>query len=90
RVDRARCRQMQRAVLNAQLSLDDIQIHCELGTRLEALIEKAVNHFRLSPRGVHRILKVARTIADLADSERILELHLQEAIGYRCLEACQT
>ncbi len=85
RVDQARLLQTHRGVLNAQLLLDDIQTHCQLDPSLETLLEKAVTHFRLSPRGVHRILKVARTIADLAGVEQILEQHLQEAISYRCL-----
>ena len=54
--------------------------------RMERVLEKAVARFRLSPRAVHRILKVARTIADLDAQELIQAAHLQEAINYRCLD----
>ena len=45
-----------------------------------------MGRFALSPRAVHRVLKVARSIADLDDSPRIAAPHLQEAISYRCLD----
>ena len=90
RVEQARALQANRGTLNAQLSLDEIQAHCRLDTSQQGLLEKAVTRFQLSPRGVHRILKVSRTIADLAGAEQLLEQHLQEAIGYRCLTTLAT
>jgi magnesium chelatase family protein len=90
RVEQARALQANRGTLNAQLSLDEIQAHCRLDTNQQRLLEKAVTRFQLSPRGVHRILKVSRTLADLAGAEQLLDRHLQEAIGYRCLTTFAT
>ncbi len=86
RVAAARTVQQQRGCLNAHLSLQRLEQVCRLGHAQAQLLEKAVNRFRLSPRAVHRILKVARTIADLGGQQAIGSLHLQEAIGYRCLD----
>ena len=57
-----------------------------LAPRDSALLERAVESLQLSARSLHRILRVARTIADLAGSEDIDTPHLTEAIGYRRLE----
>ena len=51
------------------------------------LVEKAITRLGLSARAYHRILKVARTIADLAASDDIRTSHLSEAIGYRRFES---
>lgn len=85
RVIQARDHQASRGVLNARLSPDAIHAHCTLNQNQRDLLEKAVNHFSLSPRAVHGILKVSRTIADLAGKQRITDRHLQEAISYRCM-----
>ncbi|RZA12708.1 MAG: ATP-dependent protease, partial [Lysobacteraceae bacterium] len=50
------------------------------------MLERAVDSLQLSARSLHRILRVARTIADLAGSEAIGTAHVAEAIGYRKLE----
>lgn len=86
RVVRARRLQASRGALNARLSLDEIHTHCTLDQNQRHLLETAVNRFCLSPRAVHRILKVSRTIADLAGEQRVSDQHLQEAIGYRCMD----
>ena len=86
RVERARQLQRQRGCLNAHMPLERINHDCRLTANEQRLLEKAVGRFALSPRAVHRVLKVARSIADLDDSPRIAAPHLQEAISYRCLD----
>ncbi len=63
-----------------------IKKYCVLNEGGKNLLEKAVEKFGLSPRAYHRILKVARTIADLEAKEHIEEPHLAEAIQYRSLD----
>jgi magnesium chelatase family protein len=87
RVCRARERQLQRAGKpNASLPPREIERDCPLTETDYQLLEQALEQLQLSPRAYHRILKVARTIADLADSPTILTPHLTEAIGYRALD----
>ena len=87
RVEAARARQLSRAgLLNSALDSRRISRDCPLDPQGEVLFEEAVERFALSARGYHRILKVARTIADLERSESILPQHLAEAISYRCLD----
>ena len=86
RVVRARAIQLERGCLNAHMPLQLLEQVCRLSSREQGLLETAMTRFRLSPRSLHRILKVARTIADLDTQAHIRVTHLQEAIGYRCLE----
>ena len=87
RVVAARSRQRRRQPLpNARLSQADTHQHCRLGAAEQSLLERAIDRLRLSARSTHRILRVARTIADLAGAERIDAGHLGEAIGYRQLD----
>ena len=87
RVLRARAVQEARCGLpNARLDQARTDAHCRLAPRDTALLERAVDSLQLSARSLHRILRVARTIADLADSPDIQTPHLTEAIGYRRLE----
>jgi magnesium chelatase family protein len=60
--------------------------HCALDPALGDLLQQAMEKLSLSARAYHRILKVARTIADLADAEDITASHLLEAIQYRTLD----
>ncbi|RNF83865.1 ATP-binding protein [Lysobacter psychrotolerans] len=84
RVGRARALQHERAgKSNARLEQAELQASCGLAEADHALLERAVDSLQLSARSHHRIVRVARTIADLADSPRILTAHLAEAIGYR-------
>ena len=87
RVVMARQRQMTRAKKpNYLLEHKEVQEYCPLTESDYQLLEQAISRLGLSARAYHRILKVARTIADLADSEHIQTLHLSEAIGYRRLD----
>jgi len=56
---------------NAELSVAEVRTHCRLDAAADALMQEAMRSRRLSARGVHRVLRVARTIADLAAAERI-------------------
>lgn len=87
RVVAARTRQLARAgVPNALLDQSATTATCRLAPVDRALLERAMVAFDLSARSLHRILRVARTIADLDDSEHIATPHLSEAIGYRTLD----
>ena len=71
---------------NSQLSAEQITRFCPLGAPEAALLKAAFDQLGLSARAYHRILKVARTIADLAGSPQITARHLAEAIQYRKLD----
>jgi len=84
RTTRARLRQQQRSgIANASLNNQAIEQHCQLTDNDQMLLESAMEKFQLSARAYHRILKVARTIADLAKSQDITTMHLSEALSYR-------
>lgn len=87
RVEAARALQEQRAGKpNARLGQAGTMAACRLRDGDQQLLERAVDALQLSARAMHRILRVARTIADLAGSERIATAHLTEALGYRGME----
>ena len=71
---------------NAQMSTSMTKQICEIDMQGQSLIKQAMKKLGLSARAYDRILKVARTIADLAESERIEQEHLAEAIHYRSLD----
>lgn len=71
---------------NSRLSVKEIDKYCALDTTSEALLKNAINHLNLSARAYHRILKVARTIADLSGTKKINNQHIAEAIQYRRLD----
>lgn len=88
RVERARQIQQERfrgmkIVTNAQMGVKEIKHVCHLSKTGETLLASAIDRFALSARGYHRVLKVARTIADLDEAEEIREECLAEAIQYR-------
>lgn len=68
---------------NAQLTPTLIKRFCELDEKCKSLIEKIFNKYSLTTRAYYRILKVARTIADLSERDRILQNDILEAIHYR-------
>ena len=69
--------------LNAKLGASDIQKEIELNGHVQAVLTQAMERQKLSARGFHKILRVARTIADLARSEQIDRIHVLEALSYR-------
>jgi magnesium chelatase family protein len=84
RVIMARARQMARAGKpNTALGTRELRRDCALAAPDRALLERALDKLGLSARAYHRILRVARTIADLAGSEKIATPHLSEAVQYR-------
>lgn len=87
RVQTARMRQLQRAGrLNSALGQAEMVAHCRLAMPDQLLLERAVERLQLSARASQRILRVARTIADLAGAEAIGSAHIAEAIGYRRMD----
>lgn len=68
---------------NAEMTNKDIDMFCILGPQENELIQKAVQRLELSTRAYYRTLKLARTIADLANSDDIKSEHITEALGYR-------
>jgi magnesium chelatase family protein len=91
RVNAARSIQLQRfhktkIHANAQMGSKDIKRHCTVKDDAEKLLETAINKLGLSARAYSRVLKVGRTIADLAGSENIEASHIAEAIQYRSLD----
>lgn len=92
RVVKARMIQVQRFAdvpgihCNAQMTAKMIQKYCDLDEQCGLLLKNAMERLGLSARARDRILKVSRTIADLAESEKIQPEHLAEAIQYRSLD----
>ena len=64
----------------------EIRTYIPLGSAERKLMEKAFERMGLTARTYHKILRVARTIADLDYSEKVMEKHLKEAIAYRSLD----
>jgi magnesium chelatase family protein len=76
----------ERVYCNAQLKPRHIKKYCAIGTPAKELLEQAMTRLGLSARAYGRILRVARTIADLSDSTAIEPAHVAEAIQYRSLD----
>jgi magnesium chelatase family protein len=72
-----------RLTCNAEMRPAEVRQHCKLDETGRALMRTAMNQLQLSARAYHRVLKLSRTIADLAGSESIQPAHLAEALQYR-------
>jgi magnesium chelatase family protein len=86
RVEVAREKQQQRfgtPKTNSEMNLLELKAHCKLDAEGDAMLKQASKIYNFSGRSTHRILKVAKTIADLAGLEQITAKHLSEAIQYR-------
>jgi magnesium chelatase family protein len=87
RVERAYRRQLDRqGKPNAELTAKEIDRHCAPDAAGETLLKQAIVRLNLSARAYHRVLKLARTIADLAGADRVASSHIAEAIQYRRLD----
>jgi magnesium chelatase family protein len=72
-----------RCMTNAEMGIEEIRAHCALDGAGQSLMKAAVRQLDLSAGAYHRILRIARTIADLAGAEQIGPAHLAESIQYR-------
>ena len=87
RVQKSHQRQLNRqSKTNGRLSVKEIDQFCALDTASENLLKSVIHRLNLSARSYHRILKVARTIADLSNIEKINNQHIAETIQYRRLD----
>jgi len=83
-VQMARTRQHERqGATNAELPVAELDRHCALDDASRELLHRAAARLGWSGRGLHRVQKLARTIADLAGGERIRSSHIAEAIQWR-------
>ena len=90
-MNKARNRQIERykkykIYSNAELTPSLIEKYCKIDDKSKELLEKAFKNLGLSARGYNKILKIARTIADLEEKEKIEISHIAEAIQYRNLD----
>lgn len=84
RVEAARQRQLSRQhKTNAQLSVTEIDGYCMPDAQGTALLQQAISRLNLSARGYHRVLKVARTLADIDGNPKVTGVHIAEAVQYR-------
>jgi magnesium chelatase family protein len=88
RVNAARQRQLHRqGKPNAVLDAKELAAHCEPDTAGQQLLKHAISRLGLSARAYHRILKVARSIADIAQTDLVTANHVGEAVQYRRMES---
>ncbi len=87
RVEQARKRQIARqGKANHQLTAPELERYCELIPADKMLLEQAIEKLGLSTRAYHRVLKLARTLADMAGREQLSTVDISEALSYRTLD----
>lgn len=92
RVNRARRLQLERFAkrpglfANAHMAPRDLKKFCHVTDGADALLKTAIGRLKLSAQAYHRVLKIARTIADLAESPTIAPAHVSEAVQHRSLD----
>lgn len=87
RVKKAQVRQLEKlGKLNHNLTGIILENACKLSNKDHKILENALEKFQLSARAYHRILRIARTIADLTECEKIKTSHLMEALSYRIIK----
>jgi magnesium chelatase family protein len=87
RVKKTRQKQLQRQnKINHQLSAAEIENYCAISSQDSQFLEQAIEKLGLSTRALHRVLKLARTLADMADKENISMVEISEALSYRTLD----
>jgi magnesium chelatase family protein len=87
RVEKAYQKQLERqGKANSRLAVKEMDKYCVPDLPGENLLKQAINRLNLSGRAYHRILKLARTIADLGESDSITSNHIAEAVHYRKLD----
>ena len=85
-IQRVRFREQRGVYANAHMTTRDLRRHCRLTEPVEAVLRVAVGRLNLSARAYHRVLKIARTIADLSGAAELGTAHVTEAIQYRSLD----
>jgi len=83
RVEKARKIQIERGILNSEMNFSQIKKYCHIDISMKDLLSRAMERLSLTSRSYHKILKIARTIADLEGKEKIKKEHLAEAISYQ-------
>lgn len=83
---RERFRSLSGIHANAHMGSREIRRYCRQTPEVAEILRTAVERLGLSARGCHRVLKLARTIADLAEADGIDPVHVREAIQYRALD----
>ncbi|HCP17484.1 MAG: Mg chelatase, subunit ChlI [candidate division TA06 bacterium 32_111] len=81
-----RYREVRNIRRNGHLSSKYLKVFCKLDSSSKLLLQTAIKHYSFSPRSITKIIKVARTIADMAGEENIKDEHISEAIQYRILD----
>jgi magnesium chelatase family protein len=85
-VQRLRFRGQAGVHANAHMGTRDLRRHCRVAGPVESLLRNAVDRLGLSARAYHRVLKIARTIADLDGAVELSTVHVSEAVQYRSLD----